>query len=361
MPLTTAQRRDLLGFDDRWLMLVGIPTIALVAAMLYALYEGNGEPGATLIAQCFGIGLVFTSVYWGLIRTAIIRLRCVPALRERTAARLLSMAAITIVVVLVGKFSVQTFIINPFVLTPEQQAVEPPLSYDILISLVLCVMTVAIYESLWYFAKFRDAALAQEQLAKSQMQSQLVSLRDQVNPHFLFNSLNTLASIIPEDPATATRFVQRLSAVYRRILEHGGAETVALSDELAALDDYLFLMRTRFEDKLDVALDIDPAARHQHVVPLSLQMLVENAIKHNIVSRERPLRITIFASPTAVEVVNTLQLRAIKEHSTGIGLHNIRERYRLLDGGTVDIRETHDEYRVSLPLLPAQTDARVPV
>lgn len=354
------RRHQLLGFNDRWLMLAGIPLISALTALLFAQVEYADPFSLEALSACFALGLCYTTVYWLPIRYIIMRLRTVDALRNNTKLRI-ALMAVSVVSIVVG---VKLVVALATSLLPAEQTLvngtqEASQAYDIIISLILCVMTVAIYESMWYFARFRDAALAQEQLAKRQMQSQLTSLRDQVNPHFLFNSLNTLASIIPEAPDKATRFVQRLSAVYRRVLEHGEASTVTLGEELDALDDYLFLMHVRFEDKLRVDIQVDPAMRALHVVPLSLQMLVENAIKHNIVSQERPLHIRIEAAPTYVRVTNTLQLRIVKETSTGIGLTNIRERYRLLGAAPIEVAETATAYTVELPLLPAQSDVYV--
>ncbi len=355
--MTSAQRHAALGFDDTWLIALGIPLLSAVTALLFAQVEYDNPLSFEALGVCFVIGLGYTGLYWSIIRAVIIQLRRVGWLRERVGWRLalsLGMAFLLVLIVqLAIKSAIATFGHNP---TDVEMPTEAPVTFSIILSTILCVMMIAIYEFIYFFAKYRDGLVAQEQLVKLQMQSQLVSLRDQVNPHFLFNSLNTLASIIPEDPETATKFVQRLSAVYRRVLEHGGTTTVTLADELRALDDYLFLMRTRFEDKLRVSIVVDPEMRLLHVVPLSLQMLVENAIKHNIVSHERPLEISIEAEPTYVRVTNILQLRAIKEDSTGIGLTNIRERYRLLGAYAVDITETASAYAVELPLLPAQIE-----
>ncbi len=338
-------------------MALGIPLLSAVTALLFAQVEFDDPLSFEALGVCFVIGLGYTSLYWFVLRAVIIQLRRVDRLRDHVHWRLglsLGLAFALVLVVQLGvKAMIANFTDNP---TDVQLPAEAPVIFSIILSTILCVMMIAVYEFIYFLAKYRDGLAAQEQLVRLQMQSQLVSLRDQVNPHFLFNSLNTLASIIPEDPTTATKFVQRLSAVYRRVLEHGGTATVTLADELTALDDYLFLMRTRFEDKLRVSIAVDPEVRLLRVVPLSLQMLVENAIKHNIVSRERPLEISVEAEPTYVRVTNLLQLRAIKEDSTGIGLTNIRERYRLLGAYAVDITETTATYAVELPLLPAQIE-----
>ncbi|MEM6772335.1 MAG: sensor histidine kinase, partial [Bacteroidota bacterium] len=194
------------------------------------------------------------------------------------------------------------------------------------------------------------------------------------NPHFLFNSLNTLVNIIPEDTEKATLFTQRLAAVYRRILEYRHKELIPLTEELAALQDYVFLMQTRFEDKLrvewcivengagtqvqcedEIAVSTIPHyLRHHRIVPLSVQLLVENAIKHNVISSEHPLVIRITLDDDCITVCNQLRLRERKLTSTGWGHENLRERYRAITQEEVLIEATDDTYTVRLPILSAR-------
>lgn len=176
-------------------------------------------------------------------------------------------------------------------------------------------------------------------------QMQFESLKSQVDPHFLFNSLNVLTNLIYEDQEKAARFVKQLSEVYRYVLDTQSKEVVLLSDELKFLRSYLFLQQIRFGDKLKVDIDLP---ENKRIAPLVLQMLVENAIKHNIM----PLSIKIFEENGFIRVENTLRKKnVLPGDSKGIGLDNIRRRYSFLSNQPVEVSNTGDSFIVKLPTL----------
>lgn len=198
-----------------------------------------------------------------------------------------------------------------------------------------------------------------EQLKRENVQSQLETLKNQVNPHFLFNSLNTLAAIIPEDVDLAVEFVQKLSKVYRYILEIRDAQVVRLRDELVALQAYNFLLQIRFSTNLRIRVALPENRLDDWIVPLSLQMLIENAVKHNTISTQKPLVIEVFVEKDNVIVRNNLQRKNQSTDSTGLGLPNIQNRYQLLANQPVHVIVTAQTFTVSLPLLPAPAYERV--
>jgi hypothetical protein len=213
------------------------------------------------------------------------------------------------------------------------------------------IMIIAVYESIFFMHQLRHSVEETEKLKRETLKAQLDALRTQVNPHFLFNNLNTLCSIIPENPKQATEFVQQLSKVYRHILEVRDEQTIPLNDELEVVRAYAFLLQTRFGGNLEVDIDVAPDKLQKRIVPLSLQILMENAIKHNIVSSDKPLRIEVFAKNGTLVVNNNLQKKNQVIESTGIGLENIRNRYRLLGNKTVDVQEANGNFTVSIPLI----------
>jgi two-component system, LytTR family, sensor kinase len=172
-----------------------------------------------------------------------------------------------------------------------------------------------------------------------------------VNPHFLFNNLNTLVSLIPEDPQQAMAFVQQLSKVYRHILEVKDEKSIPLKDELDVLQAYAFLLKTRFGNNLIIDIAVPDEKLKNNIVPLSLQLLMENAIKHNIVSLDRPLKIDVYAVNGSLVVRNNLQKKKQLTESTGIGLDNIRNRYKLLGDKQVMVSESDTSFSVSIPLI----------
>ena len=167
-------------------------------------------------------------------------------------------------------------------------------------------------------------------LQKENLQSQFDVLKQQVNPHFLFNSLNVLTSLIRLEPELAEKFTEHLAKVYRYVLENKDNELVTLSTEMNFLDAYLFLINIRFMEKVVVNIRIPEEKKNHQVIPLAMQLLIENAIKHNAMSKKSPLVIDIFIDETNhLNVVNNLQEREAHMTSTGVGLKNIQNRYRL--------------------------------
>ncbi|WP_229214346.1 sensor histidine kinase [Dyadobacter flavalbus] len=202
-----------------------------------------------------------------------------------------------------------------------------------------------------FLMEWRKAAIEAEQLKTERFARQYQSLKDQLNPHFLFNSLNVLSNLVYENPDTAAKFVHRLSRIYRYVLDVQHEELVSLEKELDFAADYLSLQKIRFEDSLQYEIRIDQNTSG-NLPPLSLQLLLENAIKHNIASTENPLRIGIFMENQELVVKNNLQLKSsMPENSAGIGLMNIVKRYELLSNQTISIQDTGGSFVVKLPLL----------
>ncbi len=205
----------------------------------------------------------------------------------------------------------------------------------------------------YYMNKWRDTLLEAERFKKMSVESQFEALRTQVNPHFLFNSLNTLASLVQSDRETAAEFIHRLSSVYRYMLQHQNDELVTVAEELEFANSYLYLLKTRFDRSIRIGVDIEPRiASQSYIPPVTLQLLIENAIKHNIVSRGKPLTVELFLEGEEWVVVrNTLQRKSQRQPSTRIGLSNIRSRYRYLSRRELQVSDDGEFFTVRLPLL----------
>ncbi|MEQ1745036.1 MAG: histidine kinase [Saprospiraceae bacterium] len=201
-----------------------------------------------------------------------------------------------------------------------------------------------------FLLNWKEALVEAERLKKEQISARYEALKNQVNPHFLFNSLNVLASLVHQDADKAEQFIRRLSTVYRYILESQEQELVPLDEELATLRAYLFLMDTRFGAGLSTDIRL-PEPANGCVAPLTLQMLVENALKHNEASKSHPLRIEIFQENGHIVVRNTIRPRNALPESTGIGLENISARYQILSGKPVLISDTDGYFTVKIPLV----------
>lgn len=201
---------------------------------------------------------------------------------------------------------------------------------------------------------WRMAEINSTQLQKESIRAQYDSLKSQVNPHFLFNSLNALTNLIYEDQDKAVHFVKQLSEVYRYVLDTQGKEVVPLADEMKFLGSYSFLQQIRFGDKLRIDINID--SRDALVAPLALQMLVENAIKHNVISVDQPLMIKISGDKKNIVVENNIQKKnVLPDESKGIGLENIKRRYSFLSEHRVEVIDNGISFKVNLPMIEYRT------
>ena len=217
---------------------------------------------------------------------------------------------------------------------------------------LLSVAPLIIVNNLYlFFDLYEQNIIENEQLKKEALVAQFEILKNQISPHFLFNSLNALITLIPKDEMMAVSYTQKLSNVYRRLLDNSGRKTISLSEELIFLADYIFIFESRFGAKMSVNMNFPDDISHQLVLPFALQMLVENAVKHNTISRDNPLIIRLFIEDEHIVVENNLQVRNNPVVSTGIGLENITNRYNLLTGKQVIILNTGTHFRVSLPLI----------
>ncbi|MEM6262008.1 MAG: histidine kinase [Bacteroidota bacterium] len=219
-------------------------------------------------------------------------------------------------------------------------------------SIIITAFITMILHSRGFLLQWRETALREEKLKRAQLTSQFQSLKDQLNPHFLFNSLNALSSLVYQDPDKAAAFIKELSQIYRYILEYADKEVVALEEEVKCVKAYLYLQGIRFGKNILVNINIPENVFFQ-IPPLSLQMLLENVVKHNIISSRKPVTIDIFLENNDTLVVrNTYQPKQHhKEVSTGVGLTNIQSRYAHLTDREVHILESDDYFTVKLPLL----------
>lgn len=201
-------------------------------------------------------------------------------------------------------------------------------------------------------AQLTEANTQLLRLQKENLQSQFDVLKQQVNPHFLFNSLNVLISLIKLEPNLAETFTERLAKVYRYVLENRDENLVTVRTELEFLKAYVFLIDTRFQGKVLITIDINEEMENRLVLPLSLQLLIENAIKHNAFSTKSPLKIRLFIDEhDYLNVVNNLQIREKHIASTGVGLSNISSRYSLICDKAPVFEQTENEFIAKIPLL----------
>jgi LytS/YehU family sensor histidine kinase len=198
---------------------------------------------------------------------------------------------------------------------------------------------------------WRISVVQLERSKKESAEFQFEMLKSQINPHFLFNSLNTLSSLIYEDKEKASDFIRKLSEVYRRVLDTRSKYLVSLQEELEFIDSYTYLLKIRFDQKLKLNIDIQEEYRERLIAPMTLQLLIENAVKHNIISDKKPLTVNVFVKDSTLAVTNNLQRKISEEKGSALGLKNIISRYALVTDQKVNFTETDQEFKVLVPLL----------
>jgi len=340
-----SRAKKYLGFNDTWLILLGIPIISiLISFMIY------GSKGInTYGRECIWLSFIFTTLYWFGFRELIILYHKRYPSYIFTIQRLLFVIIGIIIIYLgiekgCGWFIKECYKGNPEIFKEGDFSVE--ITKFLLIGLMFFI-----YEGIYYFNKSRLIEIEKNKLMKITAEQKLNTLKNQVNPHFLFNSLNTLTSIIPEEPDMAIKFVQEMSKTYRNILEVRDEKLIPVKQELEALESYIYLLKTRFTGKLQIKNTIEEDKMNHFILPLSLQILIENAVKHNVTSKNKPLQIELSSDEEFVIVRNNLQKKDQQYSSTKLGLANIESRYKLLVDQNIVVKETEDEFIVKLPII----------
>lgn len=230
------------------------------------------------------------------------------------------------------------------------------LYWALLIGSVTHIIAIIINEGWFTYRQWKEAIIDAERLQKINWESRYEGLKQQVNPHFLFNSINTLSSLIHEDKAGAGQYVKEMSQVYRYLLRNNDDELVPLEAEIRFIQSYFHLLKTRFGSGIQLKIDVPQKFLTNLLPPLTLQMLVENAVKHNHVSKDSPLQISIGCTKEGwLSVSNNLQKKLGKVESTGIGLANIQEKYKLLGLPGVQLKNNGQVFIAMIPLVEQLT------
>ena len=220
---------------------------------------------------------------------------------------------------------------------------------DIVITFLITFLITTIHEAIMFYQQWKHHFSKSIQLEKDKLEVSYNALKSQVNPHFLFNSLNSLMSLL-ENNQQAEQYVQDLSDFLRYILLSNERELDSVEEEITYLEKYIHLQKLRFNDNLKIGIDIDTESLASAIPTLTIQMLVENCIKHNVISEKHPLLIQVYNDEKSITVVNNLQRKQVGE-STGKGLQNIEGRYRFVTGESVIIDITDTEFKVTIPIL----------
>jgi len=323
--------------------IVGITLISAVSVFLDFGYP-QGEAG---FLKVFLISFIRTALIWnGSMMIIQYSLGRYPVFKETTKLIVFQVVSLSVFVMLVelGEIYAAEHFLKVSIPKSDKTAL-------IIGSLLITFMISSIYASVAFFIQWKENLLRTQALEKANLEARYDTLRNQVNPHFLFNSLNTLLMLVNENPV-ASKYVESISEIMRYMLQSRDKDAVLLRDELKIARDYVFIQQSRFGDKLQVGFDVPEMFFHYAIPPLALQMLLENALKHNIVSKEDPLYVKIYVHENAFVVVeNTVKTKIDKDPSTGVGLDNIRNRYLHLTGNDILVKHENSKFVVMLPLF----------
>ncbi len=293
----------------------------------------------------FFMGLVIAVGNNWVLRTMMKRFKKLDDWPKRVAVSLLGYLFFTL-----GSNSLTQYILRR--LPYPELVLSDKLFYTVLIiSITISFFFATIYEGITYFGKWKEAISEAEELEKLTLESQFRSLQNQLNPHFLFNSFNVLSSLISESPRRAEDFVDELSNVYRYLLRSNEQELATVADELRFIRSYFHLLETRHDTGISLEIIVNKGVLDKKLPTLALQVLVENAVKHNEISPEKPLKVEILESGHALLVRNNMQRKSTKPLSNQVGLENLRERYHLLGVVGFEVMEDGKVFSVSLPMV----------
>jgi hypothetical protein len=212
-------------------------------------------------------------------------------------------------------------------------------------------VSIWIYKVIYSIHKKQESKVKEQKIIAGTASAKFETLKNQIDPHFLFNSLNVLSSLIEENPDNAQRFTTSLSKVYRYVLEQKDKDLVPIEEELAFAKTYMNLLQMRFENSLTYEVLIENVDSEAKVVPLSLQLLLENAVKHNIISEQKPLHIKIYIEKDDLVIQNNFQKKSVLQDGQGVGIQNIISRYNIITDRKVAIEQNEYTYTVKLPIL----------
>ncbi|WP_296149719.1 2TM domain-containing protein [uncultured Flavobacterium sp.] len=222
------------------------------------------------------------------------------------------------------------------------------------ISVLITMVVSLFFHTLYFYKKSQENKVKEQKIIAGTASAKFESLKNQIDPHFLFNSLNVLSSLIEENPDNAQRFTSSLSKIYRYVLEQKDKELVSVEEELSFAKTYMNLLKMRFENSVFYEVPEQISNLEAKVVPLSLQLLLENTVKHNIASESKPLHIRIYEKGDYLVIENDYQKKEVLQDRKGVGLQNIINRYSIITNRKVRIEQNEKYFRVEIPMLTKQ-------
>ena len=335
-----------------------IAFVSLVVSVIVALI--------TLSVNGFNFAQMLTIKWWGIAFLYSFSLTYLNSLyfnfinhkfewKNKGLQRVLIGAGGSILITMVG-YAICQFIVAVVILKTQtsQEFIADQSFKDYLFPLLLTVIVSLFFHTVYFYKALQEKKVTEQKIIAGTASAKFTALKNQLDPHFLFNSLNVLTSLIEENPKLAQKFTTSLSKVYRYVLEQKDKELVTVDEELNFARTYMTLIKLRFEDSILFEIPEKASNPEARVVPLSLQILLENTVKHNIVMPQKPLQIKIYEKDNFLIVENNLQPKEIIKQSSGVGLVNVQQQYALLTKRKFSVYKTNHAFIAELPILTRQ-------
>lgn len=336
--------------NDKWFRFFGVPVIGLMGHIIFFNRNDSG-------AEQFGfltiyiLSMLETVVLWEVNRLIVLHFRNRYIGLQQTPKRIIYTLSVCILVTIALR-TAHIYLYDKSLFWGYRFPLEGYM-HSIFVAILFVVIIAGIYEGVYYFRMWKNTAVEAEALRAENLQTELDLLKVQLDPHFLFNTLGSLSSLIDEDTARAKTFLEQMSMVYRYLLQAHDKSLTTLNEEMNFVDSYIQLLKTRFGEGLQVTISEGLSKYEDYCIPpLTLQLLVENAVKHNVVSASKPLQVKIFTDHKEnLWVENNLQRKNSPVVSHKKGLANIRAKYRYMKKPPVVIEASENYFRVGIPLI----------
>ncbi len=331
-------------FNDRWIMLIGVLITGITLPLVFGMREDNPE-----FVKWILISVLITFLCWGITRWVGTYLWKKVPWNKNPLLHIASVIAYIIVftAIIIG----MVYFLNLMVDGKQDNYWETHWNFHLAIFIVF-VFSVTVHEAIYLFFLWKKELTRSADLEKENIRSKFEALKNHVNPHFLFNSLGTLSSLINTDQKKATRYVNEFSKIYRYFLEVNNNDLITIGEEIDFINSYIFLQQIRYGEGFSFKNNIDKKYYPSFILPLTLQLLIENALKHNAMTPSSPLNIEVFVDEKkqALIVKNNLQTRNV-EDSTKTGLVNLQQRYLNFVGKNISFQQSDYTFIVEIPVL----------
>lgn len=344
--------------NDKWFRFIGVPVIGLMGHIIFFNRNDSG-PERFGFLTIYILSVAETVLLWEANRQVVLHYRKRFSGLQQTPKRIIiTLAVCSLVTVLLRSLNI--YLYDQSFFWGYQFPLEAYL-HSIFVALLFVVVIAGSYEGIYYFRMWKNTAVEAEALRAEHLQTQLDLLKVQLNPHFLFNSLGSLSSLIDESPGRAKAFLEQLSMVYRYLLQAHDKSLTSLKEELDFIISYSQMLKTRFGEGLLLSMQVTHKAHQEYLLPpLTVQVLLENAVKHNAVLPHRPLKVSIHTDTAGYLVVtNNLQKKKSPVYSNKKGLANIIAKYKFLNQPDIQIEETPDHFCVRVPLIKSKYHAGI--